>query len=117
MAFRNLDGNGDWTFGKGANNYLRGNEAVGLDIRTRILSWVNDCFFDLPAGIDWINRLGLLGQADLLEADIRRIITATDNVTAINDFNVSVVDRDFSIFLNIDTIFSSDYETQLEISV
>ena len=89
MIFRNLDENNDWTFGKGKSDYLTKNDAIGLDIKTRILSWINDCFFDLTAGIDWFSRMGSKNQTNLLELDIRNILTQTDGVTGITNFDVN----------------------------
>jgi len=62
MIFRNIDENGDWDFGKGIQDFTSGNKAIGLNIKTRIQSWVGDCFFDMNAGIDWLNRLGSKNQ-------------------------------------------------------
>lgn len=58
MKFRNIDEKGDWTFGKGRGNYASGAAALMLNVKTRLLSFNNDCFFDMDAGIDWWNLLG-----------------------------------------------------------
>ena len=58
MKSRNIDENGDWTFGKGRGNYAQGTAALMLNVRTRLLSFRNNCFFDMDAGIDWWNMLG-----------------------------------------------------------
>ncbi len=119
MIFRNLDKNDDWTFGKGKNDYLSKNEAIGLDIKTRILSWVNDCFFDFTAGIDWFSRMGSKSQTNLLELDIRNILTKTDGVTGITnlDVNFNFSSRDFNVNYNIDTVFSKSYQKTIEVSI
>ncbi len=36
MRVRALDVNGDFTYGKGQNDYLTGNAAVGQSIKTRL---------------------------------------------------------------------------------
>lgn len=105
MIFRNLDANGDWTFGQGKQNYVSGNAAIGLNIRTRILSWVGDCFFDLLAGIDWTNRLGSKNQRSLLESDLRRIITTSYGVTGIASFSSQINVRSFTATYSVNTIF------------
>lgn len=109
MIFRNLDANGDWTFGQGKQNYVVGNTAIGLNIRTRILSWVGDCFFALTAGIDWTNRLGRTNQKRLLEADLKRIILTSFGVTGLVSFDTSLINRAFNANYTIDTIFSKSY--------
>lgn len=62
MIVRALDSNGDWTFGKGKNDYLSGNAAVAQLIKTRLLSFLGDCFFDTGAGLDWFTYLGSKDQ-------------------------------------------------------
>jgi hypothetical protein len=109
MIIRNLDSNGDWTFGQGKQNYLTGNAAIGLNIRTRLLSWVNDCFFDLRAGIDWTNRLGSKNQRSLLEADLRRVILQSYGVTGIVSFDTVLNGRTFSARYSVNTIFSTEF--------
>ena len=114
MRIRNLDANHDWTFGQGTGNYLTGNPAIGLNIETRILSWLGDCFFDTGAGIDWANRLGSKNQRQLLESDLRRIILQSYGVTGIVTFNTSVTGRAFSANYTINTIFSANYSATIK---
>lgn len=109
MIIRNLNGNHDWTFGYGLSNYISGNMAIGLNIETRILSWVGDCFFDTTAGIDWANRLGSKNQRALLESDLRRIILQSYGVTGIVSFDTVLTGRAFSASYTINTIFSQGY--------
>lgn len=119
MIFRNLDNNNDWTFGKGKNDYLIRNDAILLNIKTRLLSFLNDCFFDLNSGIDWLNRLGLKSQDVLLENDISQIIQKSDDVTGITSIETQFdsVKRTFLASYTIDTIFSKSYADQLEITI
>lgn len=109
MIFSNLDSLKDWSFGSGLGNYISGNAAIGLNIETRILSWVGDCFFDTAMGIDWINRIGSKGQESLLELDLRRIILQSYGVISINSFSVELNGRAFTANYSINTIFSQDY--------
>ncbi len=109
MIFRNLDENGDWTFGQGKSNYVSGDQAIGLNIKTRVLCWLNDCFFDQKAGIDWKNRLGSKNQRALLESDIRRIILQSYGVTGILSFSTTLVNRKFTATYEIQTINSQSY--------
>ena len=111
MIFRNLDSNGDWTFGQGKGNYLSGNPAIGLNIRTRLLSWVGDCFFDANAGVDWTNRLSLKNQKRILDAELRRIILQSYGVTGIVSFSTRLDDatRTYNATYEVTTIFSQSY--------
>lgn len=114
MRFRQLDSEGDWTFGAGQNNYAQENDAVSLNVRTRIMSWVGDCFFDLAAGIDWINRLGSKNQRELLELDLRTIILQTEGVTGINSLSTNLDGRNFKATYDIQTIYSQSYIDTIE---
>ena len=113
MIIRDLDANRDWTFGSGISNYIAGNSAIGLNIETRILSWLGDCFFDTGAGIDWANRLGAKNQRALLELDLRRIILQSYGVTGILNFDTVVTGRAFSATYTISTIFSATYTASI----
>lgn len=117
MIFRELDNNHDWTWGKGLQNMTRENQAIGLNIKTRILSWVGDCFFDLQAGIDWWNRLGSKNQRSLLELDLRRIILQSEGVTGLVEFQTNVVGRRFSASYTVNTIYSQDFQDTVELEV
>ena len=113
MIFRNLDSSGDWLFGQGTSNYISDNPAIGLNIRTRILSWLNDCFFDQEAGIDWLNRLGSKNQRELLELDLRRTILQSFGVTGILEFSSTLTDRQFTANYSVQTIFSQSYQDSI----
>lgn len=109
MIFRSIDANGDWNFGRGQSDYLTTNAAIGANIQTRLLSWLNDCFFSLNSGIDWLNRFGAENQRALLELDIRRVIQQSTGVTGITKLDIIINGRDFTATYNINTIFSQSY--------
>lgn len=92
MIIRELDINGDWNFGKGRNNYLRGKKALMLNLKTRLQCFLGDCFFDLSAGIDWFN---LVGSKDLLSLKLAcsATILNTRDVTGLQTLNFSVNPR------------------------
>lgn len=107
MIFRNLDANGDWTFGQGLDNYATKNNAIGLNIKTRILSWVGDCFFDIGAGIDWLNRLGFKNRRLLLESDLRTIILKSFGIVGLIKFNTELNGRNFVANYSVNSTFTS----------
>ena len=109
MIFRNLTESGDWTFGSGISNYTTQNQAIGLNVKTRIKSWLNDCFFDVNAGIDWLNRLGSKNQRVLLENDLRRIILNSEGVTGILTFDSDLNNRRFTANYSLQTIYSQSF--------
>jgi len=114
MIFRNLTSSGDWTFGSGIGNYITNDAAIGLNIDTRLLSWVNDCFFDMAAGIDWLNLLGSVGKESVLELNLRRVILQSYGVQGLVSFYATLTpDRRFTANYTIDTIFSQSYQNTL----
>ncbi len=117
MIIRNLDADGDWTWGAGKNNYLSNNAAIGLNIKTRILSWLDDCFFNPQAGIDWLNRLGSKNQRGLLELDLRRIILQSEGVTGILSFDSVLVGRAFTANYSVQTIFSQSFQDSVQVGI
>lgn len=115
MKFRTLDENHDWTFGKGLNNYSKRNNAIAVNIKTRILSWVGDCFFAQTEGIDWYNRLGDKNQRALLEQDLRKVILQSEGVSGILQFDTILNGRDFSLVFKVETIYSENIEENITI--
>ncbi|MDR2674457.1 MAG: hypothetical protein LBC18_06210 [Opitutaceae bacterium] len=107
MITRALDKNHDWTFGKGRQNYLRGERALTQSILTRLLSFTGDCFFDLSAGVDWWNLTGGKDRLSLL-LQTRRVIAGADGVMAVNDLD-AILDpktRLLSLRYSVDTVYT-----------
>lgn len=116
MIFRNQDAAGDWTFGQGQGNYLTLNDAVGLNIKTRLLSWLGDCFFAQTEGVDWRNRLGSKNQMALLSSDLRRIIAQSAGVTGILNFDIQLNGaRMVNASYTVQTIYSASFTDSLQI--
>ena len=114
MIIRNLDENGDWTLGAGKGNYLTKDDAIALHIKTRVLSWLGDCFFAQTEGIDWYNRLGSKNQLVLLNLDLRRIILQSFGVTALIDLDLSLQGRNLTATYTINTIYSTSYQNSIK---
>lgn len=115
--FRQLDSNNDWTFGKGQNNFATGDSAIALNIKTRLQSWLRDCYFDQFAGIDWLNRLGNRGQQQLLERDVRVNIIQTQDVTGLEELSVSLVERSLQISYTVRTVNSQSFRNSVLLTV
>lgn len=115
MIIRKIDADNDWTFGQGLSNYAINEEAIDENIKTRLLSWIGDCFFALQDGIDWKQRLDV-GQKDALEDEIRSLILQSYGVMGINSIDVvfNSLTRVIGITYNIQTIYSSSFETTLQ---
>ncbi len=116
MIIRSIDENGDWEFGKGKNSYKIQQDAIMQDIKTKILEWKNDCFFEQNAGIDWINRLDKYQESNLAE-EIRTLIVKCYGVVSLENFAYSLKDRIFNATYNITTIFSESVQDQIKLSL
>ncbi len=92
MITRALDADHDWLFGKGKNDYLVDGPAVNQNIKTRLLSFLGDCFFDINAGVDWFNLLGAKDEPALNLA-VKTVILNTKYVIGLEELSV-LLNRD-----------------------
>lgn len=109
MSFRNLNTNGDWVFGAGRNDYVTENQEIGLNIKTRVLSFLGDCFFSINEGIDWFNLLDYRYQ-EKLELKVQEVIKNTPGVVSINSIDILLgANRKITIQYDVKTIYSLSY--------
>ena len=117
MRIRSLDTNHDFTFGKGRQNFLQDQLGILENIQTRLLEFFGDCFFNIEAGIDWWRYLGSPATKEEIALACRAVILKSYGVVRINSISVgSVVNRKLIISYNIDSIFSSNYGTSMEVT-
>lgn len=118
MIERSLDVNHDFTFGIGKNNYLSGQLAIAQDIQTRLYEFLNDCFFNLKAGVDWntlMSSLGAVKNEQQIFLSCRAIILQTYGVVKIRSLTISITsNRAINIQGVVDTIFTSSYQINLQ---
>ena len=107
MIVRALSATGDWTFGAGLNNYKSNRAAVAQDIQTRLSSFLGDCFFDLGAGIDWLNFLGGSKNQLALNLAISAVILNTEGVASMVQLssNLDLVTRAFAVSYTVATVY------------
>ena len=113
MRVRALDNTGDWTYGKGQNDYLTSNAAAAQMINTRLLAVLGDCFFDSESGIPWFTYIGGKDEVALTLAISTTILNTPDEngnliVTGINQLSVNLDEntRAFTIKYQVVTTFS-----------
>lgn len=112
--FRSLDANNDWNFGNGTGSYVTNQQEIMLNLRTRIMSFLGDCFFSTNEGIDWWNLLDYRYR-DRLENAVQDVIKNTPGVTAINSVDVILgANRKIRIYYDIQTIYSQSYIEEIE---
>lgn len=103
MIVRGLDQNGDWLFGKSQNDYRVDKEALKQNIKTRLSSFLGDCFFALDSGIDWFNLLGSKNQT-ALSLSVSSTILNTEGILKINSLLINVnLDRNIAFMYDVDT--------------
>lgn len=111
MRVRALDANNDWTFGAGLNNYKSGNLCIAQNIQTRLNCFQGTCFFDLTAGIDWINKLPQKNSLPLNINISNTIINTTGVLSLLQiSFNISTA-RSLSVSYQVQTIYSAVTDT------
>ena len=113
MSFRNLDENHDWTFGCGISNYVAENQEVALNIKTRVLSFLGDCFFAPEEGINWWNLMEY-NKRDEMENAVMNTIATTSDVVSVNNID-SILNsrRELKLLYDVDTTFSSNYQDEI----
>lgn len=107
MIIRSTTKTNDWLFGKGLQDYFFNEAAIEANIRTKLLEWVGNCYFNLTAGIDWRNRLDY-GQQQALIVEIKQLVLQCYGVLQILAFNANFnnTTRFDSITMTIQTIYS-----------
>ena len=115
MIFRALSGEGDWQFGKGVESYVKDNNAIALNIQTRLLSFFKDCWFDPNFGIDWFRLLGSKSTKQEIMLNVRGIILQSYGVVRMNSIDVVLDGRRATLSYNIDTIFSQKVSQIVEV--
>ena len=114
MIFRAIDAQNDWKFGHGLSDYFQNQDAVEANIRTRLQSWVGNCFFALQDGVDWRARLDT-GQKSNLINELKTVILSSFGVVAVISIDgvFDGVTRAFTVNAVIQTIFSPSFQIQL----
>ena len=113
MTFRNLDQNHDWTFGIGRNNYVSGDLEILLNAKTRVLSFLGDCFFAPTEGIAWWNLLEYNRQSQAENA-VMNTVANTEGVVEVADVDSSLnARRQLTLNYGIKTVNNLNYQQTL----
>jgi hypothetical protein len=115
MRVRRFDANGDVAFGEGFNNYARDSpEAVSIAILTRLELRLGEWMLDTTDGTDWAGKILGKYTAPTRNAEIRRRILQTPNVTEISSFSsdTNAATRAFRVACAVTTAFGSTKITE-----
>ena len=109
---RALDKNHDWMFGQGLQSYKFKSDEIEQNIKSRILSWKNDCFFALSEGVNW-NQYFNSGNKLLLDQDIKRVIIQTNGVSQLLDFQTEIKNRVYIGSYTYQDIYSRNFKSEI----
>lgn len=117
MSVRAITANGDWTFGKGRADYIRGSKEIQQNVVTRLRSFKNDWFLDVDAGIDWIDLLGKRGTEPRILREIERVILQTDGVVSIDSLDLVSRDSNRGVTMEIrfTDVFNESFSGEVSI--
>ncbi|AFC22584.1 hypothetical protein phi1422_0064 [Bdellovibrio phage phi1422] len=107
MIVRAIDENNDWTRGKGKSDYKKDRAAIAQNIKTRLQSFLGDCFFAVNEGIDWWNLLGSKNSRDIRLA-LATCILDTEGVNGLAEIEYETTEqREFKIRYVVTTVYGT----------
>ncbi len=114
MKIRNLTPDGDFTYGKGLQNYLTGNAAIALNIKCYLKLWVGNCFWALQAGINYAQLLDK-GRKKQLVTALEQGIQTRYGVMGVNQLEVDFDEqtRDLTVTYDVATIFTNTFKQSI----
>lgn len=116
MIIRALDGTGDWQFGKGKQSYNYKTDAIAENVSTRLNEFLNDCFFNMGAGLDWLRLLGDKNTMNEIVLTLRSKILQSEGVVRVNSIDAKMSGRrSLTVSYNIDTIYTQNFNQSLEV--
>jgi hypothetical protein len=110
MTYRQLDTNGDFTFGSGLANYLQNStDAVVQAVQTRFKLWEGEWFLDITEGTPYMS--GMLGKytQETIDQLIKKRILETQGVDSILYYQgiYNGNDRSYIVSATISTIYGT----------
>jgi len=107
LIYRSLDTQGDYSFGKSSQDFLRDADAVAQAVKTRLLllkgEWWEDVNEGLPLFQNIMGQPGLPENIKAANLIVQNRIRESLNVAAILEFQSSYYNRQYSINCTIIT--------------
>ena len=117
MKYRRKTETGDYSFGYNQNDYVSGNLAVGYAIKSKILLFYGEWWEDLGVGIPMFQSIIGQGRSDALKNSIQQLvadrIVEIDEVAAVNNIEVTFVDRKLQMSVSVTTTDNELVETEV----
>lgn len=111
MIYRRLDNNGDYSFGRGKQDFIAASDAVAQAIKTRLLlltaEWWEDQSDGTPLFQSILGAYGTEDSLDSVDLIIQERILGTDNVAEITEYTSNYENRVFSVSCTVNTIFGT----------
>lgn len=109
MRYRQLNSDGDYTFGQGGLNYLTEKEAVLQAVKTRLKLLMGEWWEDLEDGFPLFQVILLQrGNEDgrkTIDLLVQERILSTKHVTGIESFESKIINRQYQA----ETVINTDY--------
>lgn len=109
MQYRRLDENGDYSFGRGSQDFNSGTLAVAQAIKTRLLllrgEWWEDTEEGLPLFQNILSQSGSPENLQSVDLLIKDRISSTSGVKSILNYVRTFEDRTLSISCTVETIY------------
>ena len=110
MRVRQLDANGDMTFGRSSlNYYINDRRGVGQVVSTRLRLWLGQWYLNVPDGTPYMTQVLGKYTDNLRDAAVQARIYGAPGVTQIQAYNSELdrQSRDWTVNASIDTIYGS----------
>lgn len=105
--FRAIDENNDWVFGSGLQSYAKNDLAINYDIKTKLQSFLTECFYNPELGLPWFQLLGSKDKNAII-LSIKQAIINVEGVTEIVSLEFFLdTNRNATIKYVINTIYST----------
>jgi len=104
---RALNGDGDWTFGAGLNNYAANNAAVAQDIEMSLNMLLGNCFFATNVGLPWWTLLGGKSLLAISLAVNAALLSVTGVTGIISSTPILTSDRNLTLTYNVQTQYGT----------
>ena len=109
MQYRRLDENGDYSFGRGSQDFISGTLAVSQAIKTKLLLFEGEWWENIKEGLPLFqNILGGSGSSESLSGVdllIQDRIANTPGVRSISNYTRTFEYRSYSVTCDVSTSF------------
>jgi hypothetical protein len=111
MKYRKLDANGDFSFGRGNQNFLVDSpQAVAQAIKTTLALYQGEWFIDTSVGMPWLTQVIGFNTQSIYDDAIKSKVQQVSGVTSIDNYT-STLDRPSRI-LTVSMKLTTDFSGQ-----